>query len=160
MRWNLTETQTQLFDFVKMLIRLRSEQPVLRRRQFFQGRPIRGSEVKDISWLEPSGHEMPDDAWDSGFVRSLGVLLAGDQINELDEQGRHIEADTLLLLLNAHHESIPFTLPKHATGWWDLVFDTAKGDADDVFHSVGDVYELADRSMAAFRFWDQEDGTP
>jgi glycogen operon protein len=160
MNWTLTESQAALFDFVKMLIRLRSEQPVLRRRQFFQGRPIRGSEVKDISWLEPSGHEMPDEAWDSGFVRSLGVLLAGDQINELDEQGRHIEADTLLLLLNAHHESIPFTLPKHATGWWDLVFDTAKGDADDVFHSVGDVYELADRSMAAFRFWNQEDVSP
>lgn len=159
-KWNLTEEQAKLFDFVKMLIRLRSEQPVLRRRQFFQGRPIRGSEVKDISWLEPSGDEMPDDAWDSGFVRSLGVLLAGDQINELDEQGRRIEADTLLLLLNAHHESIPFTLPKHTNGWWDLVFDTAKGDADDVFHKVGDVYELADRSMAAFRFWDQEDGSP
>ena len=159
-KWNLDEAQTKLFDFAKMLIRLRSEQPVLRRRQFFQGRPIRGSEVKDISWLEPSGDEMPDEAWDSGFVRSLGVLLAGDQINELDEQGRHIEADTLLLLLNAHHESIPFTLPKHKEGWWDLVFDTAKGDADDVFHQVGDVYDLTDRSMAAFRFWDQEDGEP
>jgi len=159
MNWNLTEEQAKLFDFVKMLIRLRSEQPVLRRRQFFQGRPIRGSEVKDISWLEPSGDEMTDEAWDAGFVRSLGVLLAGDQINELDERGHRIEADTFLLLLNAHHESIPFTLPKHASGWWDLVFDTAKGDADDVFHSVGNIYDLDDRSMAAFRFWNQEDET-
>ena len=45
----------------------------------------------------------------------------------------------------------------HTAGWWDLVFDTALGDADEVFHSVGEVYELADRSMAMFRFWYQSD---
>ncbi len=156
LNWSLTEPQVKLFDFVKMLIRIRAEQPVLRRRQFFQGRPIRGSEVKDVAWLEPSGNEMPDDAWDSGYVRSLGMLLAGDQINELDDRGQRVEGDTLLLLLNAHHEPIPFTLPQPAEGWWDLVFDTARGDADDVCHSVGDVYELEDRSMVMFRFWFQE----
>jgi glycogen operon protein len=157
LNWNLTDDQRDLLEFVKMLIRLRSEQPVLRRRQFFQGRPIRGSEVKDVSWLEPSGQEMTDEAWDAGFVRCLGMLLAGDQINEMDERGRRVEADSLLLLLNAHHEPIPFTLPQHASGWWDLVLDTARGNADDVFHNVGDVYDLADRSMAIFRFWEQEE---
>lgn len=155
--WNLSESQVALFDFVKKLIRIRAEQPVLRRRQFFQGRPIRGSEVKDVAWLEPSGSEMPDDAWDSGFVRCLGMLLAGNQINELDERGKRVEGDTLLLLLNAHHEPIPFTLPRPAEGWWDLVFDTARGDGDEVCHSVGDVYELEDRSMVMFRFWFQEE---
>jgi glycogen operon protein len=78
LNWNLTEQQIKLFDFVKTLIRIRAEQPVLRRRQFFQGRPIRGSEVKDVAWLDPSGREMPDEAWASGFVRCLGMLLAGD----------------------------------------------------------------------------------
>ncbi|MCA9143210.1 MAG: glycogen debranching protein GlgX [Planctomycetaceae bacterium] len=157
LNWNLTEPQIRMFDFVKKLIRIRAEQPVLRRRQFFQGRPIRGSEVKDVAWLEPSGKEMPDAAWDSGYVRCLGMLLAGDQIDELDEHGKHVEGDTLLLLLNAHHEPIPFTLPRPANGWWDLVFDTAKGDADEVGYSIGDVYELADRSMVLFRFWFEED---
>jgi glycogen operon protein len=153
----LSEPQENLFTFVKKLIRIRAEQPVLRRRQFFQGRPIRGSEVKDVSWLEPSGREMPDAAWNSGFVRCVGMLLAGNQINELDDRGQRVDGDTLLLLLNAHHGPIPFTLPRPANGWWDLVFDTAKGDADEVCHSVGDVYELADRSMVMFRFWFQED---
>jgi len=156
LNWNHGEAEQRLLAFVRMLIQLRREQPVLRRRQFFQGRPIRGSEVKDVSWLEPSGKEMTDKAWNAGFIRCLGVLLAGDQIDELDERGRRIEGDTLLLLLNAHHEPIPFTLPKHAGGWWDLVFDTAKGNADEVCHSVGQVYDLADRSMAVFRFWSQE----
>ena len=158
LNWQWSDAQRDLFEFVKMLIRLRGEQPVLRRRQFFQGRPIRGSEVKDVSWLEPSGQEMTDEAWNAGFVRCLGMLLAGDQIDEMDERGQHVQADTLLLLLNAHHEAIPFTLPQHTNGWWDLVLDTARGDADQVFHEVGDVYELAERSVAVFRFWRREDG--
>ena len=153
--WNLTDEQRRLLAFVKRLVQLRREQPVLRRRQFFQGRPIRGSEVKDVAWLDPSGKEMTDAAWHAGFVRSLGMQLAGDQIDELDDHGRRVEGDTLLMLLNAHHEPISFTLPKHAEGWWDLIFDTALGDADEVLHSVGDVYELADRSMAMFRFCPQ-----
>ena len=32
-----------------------SEQPVLQRRKFFLGRPIRGSDIKDISFFEPGG---------------------------------------------------------------------------------------------------------
>ena len=34
------------------------EQPVLRRRRFFQGRRLRGAEVKDIMWLTPDGREI------------------------------------------------------------------------------------------------------
>ena len=72
---------------------------------------IRGSDIKDISWFEPDGKEMTDEAWDAGFVQCLGVRLAGDLIGDVDERGEPIVGDTLLLLLNAHHEPIPFTLP-------------------------------------------------
>ena len=34
--------------------RCASEHPVLRRRKFFQGRRIRGSDVKDITWFRPT----------------------------------------------------------------------------------------------------------
>ena len=54
---------------------------------------------------------MSDKAWGAGFVRSLGVRLAGDVIGDVDERGDLIVGETLLLLLNAHHEPIPFTLP-------------------------------------------------
>ena len=39
------------------------------------------------------------------------MRLAGDLIGEVDERGEPIVGDTLLMLLNAHHEPIPFTLP-------------------------------------------------
>jgi len=32
-------------------------------------------EIKDISWLAPTGEEMNDEAWNDGFVRCLGVRL-------------------------------------------------------------------------------------
>ncbi len=155
--WELSEDRRKLRDFVKRLLKTRAEQAVLRRRQFFQGRPIRGSGVKDVYWLEPSGKEMEDEAWNSGFVRSLGMLLPGDQIDETDERGHRIAGDTFLLLLNAHHEPIPFvlpahTLPEHSKRCWELVFDTSDPDCHSVEFPTNASYDLRDRSTAVFKF--------
>ena len=54
---------------------------------------------------------MTDSDWEAGFIKCLGVRLAGDLIGDVDERGEPIKGDTLLLLLNAHHEAIPFALP-------------------------------------------------
>ena len=43
--------------------------------------------------------------------RSLGVLMVGDALDEVDERGRPVRGDTLLILLNAHHDEVPFALP-------------------------------------------------
>jgi glycogen operon protein len=149
--WDLQEDEVELLEFVKDLIKFRAEQPVLRRRQFFQGRPIRGSEVKDISWLEPSGKEMTDEAWNASFVRCVGVLLAGDQIDELNARGQRITGNTLLMLLNAHHETITFTLPEHGAGCWRLVIDTFSPNASQNDFDDGENYEIRQRSMAVFQ---------
>src|SRR6266853_1283774 len=81
------------------LVLFRRGQPGLRRRRYFQGRGIRGGGVKDVAWLAPDGREMNDEAWNADFVRSLGMLLAGDAIEEMDERGRPVTGDTLLVLL-------------------------------------------------------------
>ena len=47
--------QQQLFTFTRSLISLFRQHPVLRRRHFFQGRQIRGSRVKDLTWFGPDG---------------------------------------------------------------------------------------------------------
>src|SRR5215469_3615195 len=53
-----------LLLFTRRMIALRREHPVLRRRRWFQGVPIRGS--VDIGWCRPDGAEMSDEDWDSG----------------------------------------------------------------------------------------------
>ena len=49
--WERTEEQNQFLRFTKKLIQLRREHPVFRRPKFFQGRRIRGSEIKDVMWF-------------------------------------------------------------------------------------------------------------
>src|SRR5262249_41345862 len=127
LNWELGEEERQFLDFARQLTRVWHDNPVLRRRKFFQGRAIRGSDIKDISWFEPSGNEMSDDAWNAGFVKCRGVGLAGDLMGDVDERGEPIRGDTLLLLLNAHHEKLPFRLPAPVAALeWETQFDTAK----------------------------------
>ena len=59
-------------------------------------------------------------------MRCLGVRLNGDAIDEVDERGERIVGDTLLMLLNAGDEPIPFVLPATtAAERWETLLDTA-----------------------------------
>jgi len=149
--WELTKPQQALLAFTRSLIALRQKHPVFRRRRFFQGRRIRGAEVKDLSWLRPDGKEMTDEDWSKGYVRCLGVRLAGHAIDDKDPKGRLLLDETFLMLLNAHHEPRPFTLPAHKRGVrWQPVFDTA--DAKQIgLLKGGDQYDLEARSLALLR---------
>ncbi len=114
--WALDRAERELLEFTRVVIALRKRHPVLRRRQFFFGRRIHGSEVKDLSWVRPDGREMTEEDWNNPFTRGLGLRLAGDAVNETDTEGRPIVDDTLLILLNAHHEPLSFVLPAHHRG--------------------------------------------
>jgi glycogen operon protein len=153
--WKLDRPRRELLEFTRFLIRLRQEHPVLRRRHFFQGRRIRGSEVKDLAWFRPDGKEMSDEDWNNPETRGFGLRLAGDAIEELDDRGNRIVDDTLLILLNAYHEAIPFTLPAHRPKVrWQVVFDTYEPRIDPKRHRLmrgGEVYDLRDRSLAVLR---------
>ncbi len=123
--WNLDRPQRELLEFTRFVIQLFHHHPVLRRRKFFQGRRIRGSEVKDLAWFRPDGKEMTDEDWNNPQARCLGIRLAGDAIDEVDARGNRIIDDTLLILLNANYEPIPFILPAHRSKVrWELVLDT------------------------------------
>jgi glycogen operon protein len=123
--WERSEEQKQILDFTRKLIHLRREHPVFRRPKFFQGRRIRGSEIKDVMWFNPGGNEMSDEEWASPFVRCLGMLLSGDTIDVCDFEGQPIRDDTFLLLINAHFEPIPFVLPGQEHIEWQLILNTA-----------------------------------
>jgi len=150
--WELDERQKGFLEFVRKCARIWREQPVLQRRKFFLGRSIRGSEIKDISWFSPDGTEMSDQAWNAPYVRCLGVRFAGDVMNEVDERGEAIVGDTLLLLLNAHWEEIPFTLPatkpEHV---WEVLIDTADAELPLWMCRGGDKYPLFGRSLTLLR---------
>jgi glycogen operon protein len=150
--WNLDDTDRELFEFTAKLIAFRQSNPVLRRQHFFSGRPIRGANVKDIAWLDPSGKEMSDAAWHEPHVRSLGVRLDGASIDEVDERGRPLRGDTVLILLNAHHEPVAFRLSAFVRRpVWECVVDTAIREHEGRRLRGGGRYELQGRSLALFR---------
>jgi isoamylase len=149
--WKLDRPRRELLEFTRFLIRLRHEHPVLRRRHFFHGRRIRGSEVKDLAWFRPDGKEMSDEDWNNPELRSFALRLAGDAIEEVDDRGNRIVDDTLLILLNAHHEMLPFILPAHQRKVrWQLVLDTSEPNLTKATHRPmrgGEVYDLKARSL-------------
>ncbi|HEV3304671.1 MAG TPA: glycogen debranching protein GlgX, partial [Planctomycetaceae bacterium] len=147
LKWDLNDEQREFLEFVRTVSRILQEQPVFQRRNFFLGRSIR-EEVKDISWFDPAGEEMDDESWKAGFARCVGVRLDGEIIGEVDEHGKQIVGDTLLLLLNAHYEAIPFSLPSTKGDLkWQVLVDTAASPATGRGAVETEKYELKGRSM-------------
>ena len=152
--WDLKRRDRQLLAFTRSLIRLFTLHPVLRRRRFFQGRQIRGSRIKDLTWYATDGSEMTDEQWHAPGVKTLGVQYAGDAIDERGPRGERITDDTLLVILNADDRPVAFTLPNHeAAKRWELVFDTvhatfaaAHGEFDG-----GSTYRVSERSVVCLR---------
>ncbi|MDR9500853.1 MAG: glycogen debranching protein GlgX [Desulfurivibrionaceae bacterium] len=124
--WSLDSEQQELHDFVQRLIALRKAHPVFRRRHFFQGRLIKGGDVRDIIWLNPAGTVMTDQEWQHAAASCLGLFLAGDALEEQDEKGNPIIDSRFLLLVNAHDQAIDFIIPDFlpATSW-RVVLDTS-----------------------------------
>jgi isoamylase len=152
LHWDLTPAQQSFLEFTRQMIAFRRRHPVLCRRKFFQGRSIRGARIKDIAWFAPDGWEMTDETWNAPSVRSLGVRLSGDAIDEVTERGERITDDTLLLLLNADASPLEFTLPAHAEGhYWEELTDTTEAVATPEPMHGGDQYAVQGRSMAVFR---------
>ena len=145
--WDLDEDATDLLAVTKRLVALRRDHPVFRRRKFFQGRPIHGSELADIGWFGPDGTEMDQDQWLAGQVVALGMFLNGDEISEPGPRGERIHDDSFLLLLNGP-DPVEFCLPN---GKWassfELVLDTSIGYALPRLDREG-IILLADEELA------------
>jgi glycogen operon protein len=143
--WSLIKTETDLLNFVRTLAKFRRDHPVLRRRRFFLGKADKEGS-RDIVWLTPSGKEMADSDWHTGYAKSLGVYVNGDAISEPGQRGEKIYDDSFLMLINAHHENLTFTLPgpEYAPGWLpvlDTADETAREDIypDDAWPSRAEI---------------------
>jgi len=152
--WELQRRDRQMLSFTRSLIRLFQRHPVLRRRRFFQGRQIRGSRVKDLTWYATDGTEMTDEQWQAPGVRTLAVQFAGDAIDDRGPRGERITDDTLLVIFNADDRPVAYTLPNHeAAKRWEVIFDTVHATvvAAHGEYEGGSVYRVADRSVVCLR---------
>ncbi len=122
--WDLDPRGEEMLAFTRELFALRRRHPVLRRRSFFRGAPVSGDGTKDVTWLGPDGKELTDADWHRADAHALGMLLHGGASDEIDDHGRPVAGDTLLLLVNGGAEHCTFTLP--AMGTWRELINTAR----------------------------------
>jgi glycogen operon protein len=121
-----SDVDEPLLEFTRRLIAFRNEHAVFRRRLFFQGRPIHGSEAGDIEWYTMAGEVMTDRDWNLGTAGGVGMLLAGDLIPDRTDRGEPIEDDTFYVIFNGLAEDVRARLPnRSAEANWALVLDTA-----------------------------------
>jgi isoamylase len=107
--------------------------------------------VKDILWLRHDGGEMTDEEWNQQNARTLGVFLSGSALEEVDERGQPVTDENFLLLMNAHHEELPFRLPTAASGMrWVALIDTSckTSRSPGLQYDAGTTYPLQARSLA------------
>ncbi len=70
---------------------------------------------------------MTTDDWRNSNNHVLGMLIPAHASDEVDEQGRQVPGETLLLLLNGGNRGQHFTLPEVAQeGTWLELLNTAK----------------------------------
>jgi glycogen operon protein len=152
--WSQRDENLALLGFTRQLMEFRRAHPLLRRRGWFQGRPIRARELPDIQWLDPSGDEMSDEQWNQSFARSLAVLMNGQATAMVDRRGRPVTDDSLLLCFNAHWDPVTFTLPDAGVaGSWQVILDTrdATMSPDGPKVAPGSTVDLVGRSVMVLR---------
>ena len=123
---------------------------MLRRRTFLTGKPVEGVGAKDLAWLRPDGGEMTDEDWSDGENHVVGMSLNGRATDEVDERGRPIFGQTVLMLLNGGVRSRGFQLPRfEEPGVWRMLINTAQPGQRVV---RGDAVNLVAHSFALLRY--------
>lgn len=93
---------------------------------------------------------MQQSAWKDGNMRCFGMLIDGRaQTSGIKRRASDV---TLLIVVNAYHDVVEFTLPEFVGGdQWLTLIDTNDPERSDTSTlKTGDVYEVTGRSLLLF----------
>ena len=148
--WDIEPEGHALAAFVRKLIALRRQYPVLRRGRFLTGQFDEELGIRDATWMTCDGVEMTEHDWRNPATQCFGMLLDGRA--QATGIRRAAQDATLLWVLNAHHGTVAFMLPKLAgLRRWTTMFDTAEPErAKEQVLRMGESYSVAGRSTVMF----------
>jgi glycogen operon protein len=142
MQWEgHSERDNAFADFVRGLVRMRKKHALLRGTYYYHGEAIEGIGVPDVVWIRPDSGEMEPDDWENGHTKSIGLVFCAT------------DRRRLLILVNAHHDTVPFRLPDAETApSWSIAVDTDQGriDPEEPHLPAGTVFDLPGRSLFMF----------
>jgi glycogen operon protein len=149
--WDHGDREERLIRFVQKLTHLRHQYPILRQKRYLTGSYNERLELKDVTWISPTGEEMTQENWDDGNTRCFGMLLDGRaQPSGIVKRG---EEATLLAVFNSWQDVVKFTLPPSNGGEkWTLLADTNLRDTlEEPSFEIGHVYEVTARSLVLLK---------
>jgi glycogen operon protein len=148
--WDFGEREVALAEFVRKVIALRRSFPILRRSRFLTGEYNADLDVKDVRWLTPAATDMEDEHWQDNNARCFGMLMDGRA--QASGIKRPAMDATALLVLNAHHDVVNFTLPEVMGGTiWRCLLDTnLPEDGGEESFETGENYLVTGRSVVLF----------
>jgi isoamylase len=158
--WTLADTNYTQVNFVRSLLHLLARYPILRRNRFLSARENPSIGLKEITWINAGGDEMEDGHWSDPRMQCFGMLLDG-RAQPTGIKQRGVDA-TLLIVFNAHHDVVNFTLPGHAGDErWRLLIDThVEEKLGKTAFAKGDAYAVTARSLLLFQLLGADHGRP
>ncbi len=140
--WTLVEKNAGLVRFVRELIRLRHDEPTLRRHEFLTGEIYGHSQLPDAGWYNTEGHPLD---WETP-TRQFCLLMGGAPRDGWEAPGRDV-----MVLINGENAIRTFHLPVMTQpNRWRLVVDTAAQTPLDIFpQNTGPTLESAEIPLAA-----------
>ncbi|MDI6467134.1 glycogen debranching protein GlgX, partial [Cronobacter malonaticus] len=133
---NLPESAEALREFTRKVIKLRAEQPLLRRENWRDGMVI--------EWFNAGGGYQQPEQWDEGST--LGVYIGRPDL-ETEEGIWH----DVLMLFNPFEGNVPFRIPQFGEGGWVLELTTSDTANHGLVITKEKDFELEGRSIALFR---------
>ncbi|SAK63215.1 glycogen debranching protein GlgX [Caballeronia catudaia] len=148
--WDIDDDGRALTEFLRKLTTLRHTLPVLRRQRFLTGEYHEDLQVADVRWLGTTGDELTQEQWDDPNMRCFGLVIDG----RAQATGIRKPASdaTLLLIVNAYHDVVDFTLPDiPGPDEWICLIDTNAPIREELPEfGADDVYQVTGRSLLLF----------
>ncbi|MBP0021659.1 MAG: glycogen debranching protein GlgX [Cyanobacteria bacterium SBLK] len=152
--WSLVDKNREFLEFTRHLIAFHHQNPVFRRRNWFQGRQIHGSGVRDLAWFASNGEEMTEEQWQQEYIKTISIFLNGEELDAPSETGKRIIGNSFFLCFNTYHEPIDFLLPEDLQQWqWQVLIDTTKAHFihDGKIYQKDDELPVTERSIVVLR---------
>ncbi|HET6725031.1 MAG TPA: glycogen debranching protein GlgX [Gammaproteobacteria bacterium] len=148
--WGAIDDDAQAdIRFVRRLLTLRRRHPALRWPRFLHGRARGELGVQDLTWIAPDGGEMRDERWKDSGAHAIGLILNG-RAGQSPAATAPPPDEILLLLLNAHADSLPFKLPAlpFGLGWVELL--AADRRPETTLHEFNEEIQLEGRAVVLY----------
>ena len=150
LNWDIKDKGRNLVRFVAKVTALRRRLQILHRSRFLTAQWNEELGIKDVTWLRPDGEEMGDESWNDANARCMGILLDG-RAQASGIRRRRSDAG-VLVVMNAHHDGVPFRLPSvpGGTGWRCLIDTNVEDEPDGRAFKFDEDYVATGRSLLLF----------